>query len=133
MTETTLPSQILECSRLYLVQLGLAGEGRRGWGPVPWASPGVTSTLWGYVGGSATGQRRQEGPTPAPSRVLTQGDATVPRVLGEGTEGQASPGVVPAVLTGAGAWVPLALTRVFRLLLRVLFFPPAGSSNLLGV
>ena len=35
-----------------------------------------------------------------------------PHQLGEGTEGQASLGVVPAVLTGAGAWVPLALTRV---------------------
>ena len=88
------------------------------------------------MGGSATGQRRQsgqEGQTPAPAELLTRGDATVPRVLGEGTKGQASPGVVPAVLTGAGAWVPLARTRVFRLLLRVLFFPPVGSSNLLGV
>ena len=57
----------------------------------------------------------------------------LPRVLGEGAEGQASPGAIPAALTGAGAWVPLARTRVFRLPLRVLFFPPPGSSNLLGV
>lgn len=51
---------------------------------------------------------------------------------GRGAEG---PRVPMAALTGAEAGVPLDRTRVFRplLLLRVLFFAPPGSSNLLGV
>lgn len=86
----------------------------------------------GSPAGEAFGR---EGQSPAPAELPTRGDMMLlPRVLGEGAEGQASPGAVPAALTGTGAWVPLARTSVFRLLpLRVLFFAPLGSSNLLGV
>ena len=108
----------------YLVELGLAGEGRRGRDPALLTGPRIPSSLpkrrqghqWGR------GYSRAESPQ-LQAELLTQRPCCCHCVSLEW-----------AVLTGAATWVPLARTRVFRpLLLRALLFTAPGSSNLLGV